>query len=225
MTRGGVRAALAALAFATMGAAPADPLLARLLAGANAAPPPTLSFDRNVVASETSSSGTERHTRVDRWDGRAWSVISIDGKPPTPAAAAEALKSMTTANVPGYYRLHPYLAANPLRAADPAGAVTYRLARLPAGTMPIKSAPPDKFAAELSVDASGPVPFVRRARYFASQPFRMMMVAKLDRFEAVSDYRLNAAGRAELVRQVIDMSGAMFGRDGSQHTEFTFTYR
>ncbi len=229
MARGGGRVALAALTFISTGvstaAAPADPLLARLLAGANAVPPPALSFDRIAVASETSASGTERHTRVDRWDGRAWSVLSIDGKPLAPAAAAAALKSTSPDNVPGYYRLAAYLAANPQRVADPSGGVVYRLARLPPGSVAIKGAPPDKFAAELSVDAAGPIPYVRRARYFAPQPFRMMMVAKLDHFEATSDYRLNAAGRAELVRQVIDVSGAMFGREGSQHSEFTFVYR
>lgn len=225
MTTGGGRAALAVLALAATGAAPADPLLARLLAGANAVPFATLSFDRSTLASETGASGTERHTRVDRWDGHAWSVLSIDGKPPTPAAATAALKSTSPDNVPGYYRLAAYLAAQPQRVVDATGAVTYRLARLPPGTVAIKSAPPDKFAAELAVDSSGPVPYVRRARYFAPQPFRMMMIARLDRFEATADYRLNAAGQPELVRQVIDVSGALFGRSGSQHTEYGFTYR
>ncbi len=225
MTTGGGRVALAALALVSTGAAPADPLLARLLATTSAVPPPGLSFDRRTIASETSASGTEHHTRVDRWDGRAWSVLSIDGKLPTVAAAAAALKSTSPDNVPGYYRLAVYLAAGPQRAADPSGTIVYRLARLPAGSVAIKGAPPDKFAAELSVDVSGPVPYVRRARYFAPQPFRMMMVAKLDRFEATSDYRLNAAGHAELTRQVIDISGALFGRAGTQHTEYNFTYR
>ena len=210
---------------ALFAAAPADPLLARLLAGAAAVPPPTLRFDRTITVAETTGGKTERHVRVDRWDGRAWSVLSIDGAPPSPRAAAAAVKENAAGGVPGYYRLAAYLAAAPERVSDPAGHVVYRLHGLPPAVMAMKGAPPDKFDAELTVDGEAATPFVRRARYFAPAPMRILLVARLERFEAVADYRLDAAGRPLLTHQTVDLAGVLFGRSGSQHTEYSFTYR
>ena len=221
----GRRSAVALAAFALLGAAPADPLLARLLAGANALPPAMLSFDRTTASRQTSDGKTERHDQVDRWDGRAWTVLSIDGKPPSAREAAAAIKVAVNAGVPGYYRLASFLAAGPVRSAEGPGTVTYLLAKLPPGGVSMKGAPPDKFSAELSVDTSGPVPFVRHARYFAPAPMRLMMVARLDRFEATADYRLGPAGRPELIRQSVDLSGALFGRDGTQRSDTALAYR
>ena len=219
------RPALALAATALLGAAPADPLLARLIAGANALPPATLSFERSAASSQTSDGKVERHDQVDRWDGHAWTVLSIDGKPPLARAAADAVKASDASGVPGYYRLATFLAAGPVRAAEAPGSVTYRLAQLPPGGVAVKGASPEKFSAELSVDTSGPVPFVRHARYFAPAPMRIMMVAKLDRFEATADYKLNAVGRPELTRQTVDIAGALFGRSGTQHSDTALTYR
>ncbi|QXQ04814.1 hypothetical protein KX816_10890 [Sphingosinicellaceae bacterium] len=219
------RPAFALAAVALLGAAPADPLLARLIAGANALPPATLSFERSIASSQTSDGKVERHDQVDRWDGRAWTVLSIDGKPPEARAAADAVKASEASGVPGYYRLATFLAAGPVRVAEGPGSVTYRLAKLPPGGVSVKGASPEKFSAELSVDTSGPVPFVRHARYFAPAPMRIMMVAKLDRFEATADYKLGTAGRPELTRQAVDIAGALFGRSGTQHSDIALTYR
>jgi len=220
--RGAAVAGLAGLCL--LGAAPADPLLGRLLAGTSEVQPPTLNFERSTVASETSGGKTERHTRVDRWDGRAWTLAGIDDRAPTAKEAASAAKEAVAAGVPGYYRLAPYVRAAPPRAVE-GNTVVYRLARLPPGAVTIKGANPDKFSAELFFDASGPVPFVRRARYYAPASFRMLMVARVDRFEAVNDYRLGKGGKPELTRQTIDIAGSLFGRDGTQHSEFSFTHR
>ena len=219
------RPAFALAAAALLGAAPGDPLLARLIAGANALPPATLNFERTAASSQTSDGKVERHDQVDRWDGRGWTVLSIDGKPPVPRAAADAIKASDQSGVPGYYRLATFLAAGPIRAAEGPGTVTYRLAQLPPGGVTVKGAAPEKFSAELSVDTSGPVPFVRHARYFAPAPMRIMMVAKLDRFEATADYKLNAAGRPELTRQTVDIAGSLFGRAGTQHSDTALSYR
>lgn len=225
MRSGGVRIAAVIAGVALLGAAPADPLLLRLLAGANAVPAAALSFERTTVASQVSGGKTERHTSIERWDGRVWTLLSVDGAPATAKASAEAAKAIANGGVPGYYRLARFLAAGPVRGNDAQGRIVYRLDRLPAGTMAIKGANPEKFAAELVVDTSGPVPYVRHARYYAPAPMRIMMVARLDRFEAGAEFRLAPSGRAELVRQTVDVAGALFGRDGSQHSEATFAYR
>ncbi len=222
--RSGGTAVAGLAALCLTGTAPADPLLGRLLTGTADVQPPALNFERSAVASETSGGKTERHTRVDRWDGRNWTLVSLDGRAPTPKEAANAAKETVAAGVPGYYRLAAYFRAAPPRAAE-GNAVVYRLASLPPGVVTMKGVSPDKFGAELFVDTSGPVPFVRRARYYAPSPFRMMMVARVDRFEAINDYRLGKTGKPELARQTIDVAGSLFGRDGTQHSEFNFSYR
>ena len=215
-------AALAGLCL--LGAAPADPLLTRLLTGAAEVPPAALSFERAAELSETSGGRTERHWRVERWDGRSWTAVSIDGRDATPAQTRDAAKAIAASGVPGYYRVAVFLRAATSKTVEP-GTTVYHLATLPPGTLAVKGASPDRFAADLTVDTTGPVPFVRRARYFAPASFRVLMVARLDRFEAVYDYRLGKADRPELARQTIDLSGALFGRDGSQHSEYAYAYR
>ncbi len=53
----------------------------------------------------------------------------------------------------------------------------------------------------------------------------MMLVAKIETFVSVSDYRPDASGRPRLVRQVVDVDGSMLGRSGVQHTEIGYAYR
>ena len=207
-----------------LGAAPADPLLARLLAGASGSAA-NLDFERTSVQAQTSGGKTERRTVVERWDGRAWTVLGIDGRPPTAKAAAQIVKASSAAPVPGYYRLGLLLGSGAVRGQGPRGEVVYRLAELPPGGVAMKGAPPEKFSAEFLVDDSGTVPIVRHARYYAPAPMRVMMVAKLDRFEATSDFRFGARGRPELVRQNVDLAGTLFGRSGTQHNEISYVHR
>lgn len=217
---------MAVLAAACLiGAAPSDPLLTRLVAGAAAVPAAALDFDRTTLSTQVADGKTERRTVVDRWDGRAWSVISIDGKPPPPKEAAAVLKTSLNGPVPGYYRLAAILSDGAVRTTGPRGEIVYRVPHLPKGSVTMRGAAAERFAAELTVDASGPVPIVRHARYFAPEPMRIMMVAKLDRFEAHSDFRIGSRGRPELSRQTVELAGTLFGRSGTQRNEVAFAYR
>lgn len=217
---------MAVLAAACLiGAAPSDPLLLRIVAGAAAVPASALDFDRTTVSTQVADGKTERRTVVDRWDGRAWSVVSIDGKPPLPKEAGAVLKAARNGPVPGYHRLAEILSEGAVRTTGPHGETVYRVLHLPEGSVTMRGAPADRFAAELTVDTNGPVPIVRHARYYAPAPMRIMMVAKLDRFEAHSDFRIGSRGRPELTRQTVDIAGTLFGRAGTQHNEVGFAYR
>ena len=132
------------------------------------------------------------------------------------------MKSVAATPVPGYYRVAAYLAAGPVRSLNAAGETVYRLGSLPVGSISFTGAPPSKFAAELTVDERGWKPIVRRARFYAPAPVRIFMVGRMDRFEAISDYRLSSGGRPELSHQTVDVAGAVLGRAGSQHNDVTY---
>lgn len=215
--------ALAALLPALVAAAPlADPLQMRLVADAAALGPATLGFERSVRVTASDGTSSKVETRVDRWDGRGWTLLSIDGKPADTAAAAKDAKARAGKPVPGYYRLAAFFGIPATRTTDASGATILRLAALPPGSIDIAGDRSDQFAAEATVDTSGPKPWVRRLHAYARAPFRIMIVGRIDRFDLVNDYALDAGGHPVLVRQVQDYAGSGPGQSGSVRTETVY---
>lgn len=213
--------AAAALLLATP--ATADPLRDRLIADARAVPPAALAFERHVRQEQAGGGDRKVETRVDRWDGRRWTVLSENGAPPAPRQAAKLARQAAKQPTPGYHRIADYLASGAVRGADALGRTIYTVAKLPPGTLTMGGDSSDRFTATLVVE-DGPRPFVREARLAAKAPFRMAMVAKVARFDLVNEYRLGLAGRPEQVRQRIEMAGSLFGREGTMRTETRFVW-
>ncbi len=200
----------------------ADPLLQKLIAGARAVPASSIRFERVSKSSGREKDGpVETEVRVDRWDGRQMTRISINGRPATAEEVEKARKASTS--IAGYHRIAEYLAAGARRGADTPGQTTYHLDRLPKGTIAMGGDRSDKFVGDVTVDTSGAQPFVSRMHFFAPKPFSIMFVAKVDRFDVVNDYRLGPDGRPMLVRQVQSISGAQFGKVGETRTESSYT--
>jgi hypothetical protein len=206
-----------------LAAAPvADPLLQKLIAGAKAVPASSIRFERVSKNSGREKDGpVETEVRVDRWDGRQMTRISINGRPATADEVEKARKA--SSSVPGYHRVAEFLAGGARRTAEAPGQLTYHLDRLPKGSIAMGGDRSDKFAGDVTVDTSGAQPFVSRMHFYAPKPFSIMFVAKVDRFDVVNDYRLGPDGRPMLVRQVQSISGAQFGKVGETRTESTFT--
>ena len=216
-------ALLVALPFATaVQAAAVDPLLQKIIAGARAVPAASIRFERTSKNTAREKDGpVQTVIRVDRWDGRQMTRISIDGRPATPDEIETARKASTT--VAGYHRIADYLAAGARRTAEVPGQTSYRLDRLPKGTIAMGGDRSDKFVGDLTIDTTSAQPFVSRLHFFTPQPFSVMFVAKVDRFDVVNEYRLGADGRPMLARQVQTIVGAQFGKTGETRTESTYT--
>jgi hypothetical protein len=204
-------------------AAPAvDPLLQKIIAGARAVPPSSIRFERTTRAGGRDQNGpVETEVRVDRWDGRQMTRISINGRPATADEVEKARKASTS--VAGYHRIAEYLAGGARRTTDTAGQIVYHLDRLPKGLISLGGDRSDKFVGDLTIDTSGAQPFVSRLHFYTPKPFSVMFVAKVDRFDVVNDYRPGADGRPMLVRQVQTIAGAQFGKVGETRTESTYT--
>ena len=131
-----VATAAAALVFLA-GAAPApDPMLGRIIAGARAVMPAAIAFERQsrTVSQESGGEGGTQ-LRVDRWDGRSFTLISVNGKPPATKDIEAFRKAVSARPVPGYHRIADLLPANAVRQADAQGRITYRVTGLPKGSV------------------------------------------------------------------------------------------
>ena len=220
-----MRSLLAPLALATLvAAAPApDPLLQQVIAGARAASPAATAFERTVKVSTQEAGGpVETRTRVDRWDGQQLTPVSINGKPPTDAEIADFRKTSAGRPVPGYHRIADYLQAGAVRAADPQGRVVYRVNGLPKGTVNVGKDISANLVAEAIVETSGAQPYVSKLRVVLPKPLSFFMVAKLDSFELVNEYRPGPGGRPAIIKGMQTMTGAQFGKAGTTRTETSY---
>jgi hypothetical protein len=203
---------------------PADPVLQKLIAGARAVPPSTISFERSskTVAREANGT-TETGTRVDRWDGRVMTRVSTDGRPATAEEIAQQAKASKGRPVPGYHRIGDYLSGGARRISEKPGQIVYRVDKMPKGSVDLNGDRSDKFSADVAVDTSGLVPVATRLHIFLQKPFSIMLVAKVDKFDVVNDYGMGRDSRPFLVKSVQQMAGAQFGKIGEQRTEAVFT--
>ena len=131
-----------------------------------------------------------------------------DGRAPTDHDRAAFTKAVGGLPAPGYYRLATFLSRGAERSTDAHGRTVYRIARLPAGS--VKAAGfdlSDRLAAEATVEQANGRAYVSRVRIFLPAPTRIMMVAKMDRFEAVTDYALGPDGTPVLTRQTTETAG------------------
>jgi hypothetical protein len=210
----------AAWSFAALGsvvAAPAaaDQLQNQLLAEMRATHTDNLAFAMTIRAEQT---GNAAQISVLRHDGRGgWSLESVNGRPPTDKQRKKVAKSHPP--LPSYARLANWFGGPATRVAATPGSVTYRFSRLPAGTVKLGSHDASaETVADAVVDTSGAHPFVSRVRFTSTAPFRMMLVAKVERFTILSSYQRLGDGRVFTAGSDTEFAGSMMGKAGSLTT-------
>jgi hypothetical protein len=201
-----------------------DPLLDKVIAGARAVPVASIAYERSLRAvSQENGGAAENRTATDRWDGQQMTSITVNGKPATPDDVARARKAAAGRPVSGYHRIANYLREGAKRVTDPQGRTVYRIDKLPKGSVTVSGDRSADMVGEAVIDTSGAQPFVSRFRIFLPKPLSFFMVAKLDSYEVVNEYRLGPGGRPALVRQVQAMVGSQMGKAGQTRTEITYT--
>ena len=218
------------LALTALIAAPAaaDPLQDQLLARMRATDTGDIAFTATTRIERTGATANEIVTRYDPHGqpGKRWSVVRYNGRAPTPKEAGQVLKAANGNPLPAYARLARWFGAAATRVAQAPGSVTYRFARLPAGAVKIGShdASGDTVA-DAVVDTSGPVPFVRQVRFTSTTGFRMMLVAKVERYVFTSGYAPRPDGRVFPTAQDAAITGALMGKGGSLTTRTRYEAR
>lgn len=204
----------------------ADALQQQVLAGAKAVSGEDFAFTQTINSQRSGEAAKEYVVRYDpkMAKGSRWTLIKAEGRAPTPKESAGLTKRANAGPVPSYGEIAKWFGGPAARSASGNDRVTYHFASLPAGT--IKMPGQDISAstsAEAIVNTAGPTPFVERVRITANKPFRIMVVAKIERFTALAQYQLLPDGRPVIVSNSSDLSGSMMGKVGTFKTRTTFS--
>lgn len=215
-----------ALAMAAPGFAQAAPQMSQVLALAKKIGPQ--GFERTTTRTDTRDGGTKT-VEVDRFDpskpaGQQWTLLSVDGKAPTPDQNSDHQKTVNGGPVPGYYRIAAMLAGpNPTTTAQGNDTV-FDWKRLPAGSLPMKGMDlTSDLAVSATVSMINSQPIVTQMRVAAPRPFRVMMLAKIDTMTVTSDYSMLPNGQPFLTRQVMEQSASIpMKGQGTVRSEMAF---
>ena len=201
--------------------AAADPLQDQVLAGMRRVDTSDVAFTSTTRIERTGAAAKEIVTRYDPRapTGRRWSVLRVDGRAPTAKEVKDITKAANAQPPQGYARLARWFGGAAVRVAQGPGSVTYRFARLPAGVVKMGShdASADTVA-DAVVNTSGPAPYVERVRFSSSRGFRMMLVAKVERYVLTAAYAPLADGRPVVTATDAEIGGALMGKSGTLTT-------
>ena len=211
-----MRHVISALALlSAVAAAPApDPVLRQLVADAKADKP--VAFERTQRVEDT---GKKAIVYVDRYNpalADPWKLVSVDGRAPKSDEMGDWRKTLRN-GVPSYGRV-----ALLLGGAARVDANHYHIAHLPKGFVPRDSFG-EHLLADVVVDTSTSRPFVREARFYAAGPFRMFIIAKIEKFDATNHYAPGPDGVMRIVAQDTVLSGSGPGMSGTEIKHVTFT--
>ncbi len=196
----------------------ADDLQQQVLAVARAATDTDFAFTQTFTGQRTGEPAKEYVMRYDpkRPAGSRWTLVRAEGRTPTPKETAGFAKQANKSPVPSYGRISTWIGAPAKRVAGGDNSVTYRFASLPKGTIKIGSHDASATtSAEAVVNTSGKIPFVERIRYTSTKPFRMMLVAKIDKMTTTVTYRMMPNNRPMIAGSNTDMAGSAMGKSGS----------
>lgn len=210
---------LAALFIAAPAAA--DPLQDQVLAGMKRVDTADVGFTSTTVVERTGAGPQEIVTRYDPRGnvGKRWTLLRMNGRAPTAKETADVLKAANRSPPPAYAKLATWFGAPATRVAQGPGSVTYRFARLPDGALRIgKHDASADTVADAVVNTAGHVPFVERVHFTSAKPFRMMLVAKVTRYDVTSTYALLPDGRPFPGGTAADMAGSLMGKAGTLKT-------
>lgn len=209
---------LALAAFTVAVPALADPLQDQVLATMKRTDTSDIAFTQTTQIERTGAAAQDIVTRYDPRGaaGKRWSLLRIGGRAPSPKETTQVLKATNGTPQPSYQRIAAWFGGAATRVAQTPGSVTYRFARLPAGVLKIGNhdASADTVA-DAVVNTAGKTPYVERVRFSSTQPFRMMLVAKIERYTFTSSYTPLPDGRPFPAGTDGEMAGSLMGKGGS----------
>lgn len=205
-----------------------DELKQRILSQAQAMGPDDYAFTRSVKSEQVSNGKTEQHVNVDRYDptksGDArWTLVSMDGAPPSPDVLARYKKESPKRRVPGYYRLAKYFGSASSVSTDSRGRTVFHFNSLPKDTAVVMDSDvSSNTSADLTVTEANGTVFVEQVR-LTVKPMRLKLIMKLEQYESTARYRMGPDGKPLLVEHTADMSGSGMGQEGKAHTVITYS--
>lgn len=220
-----LKLAAAATMLALAAAAQADTALDRIIA--ESAKTPAVAFERTTRAELRSDPEKEPAVVVDRFiptsgtEGH-WTVVSVDGRKPTPKELEAHAKG--NGPPPGFHNVHKLLSMPHARRTEKDGKAVYFWTSLPKGSVITPGGDiSSNLSAEVTLDEAGGKPTLSEVRIFAAKPFRVKIVASINKFNVISSYRPGANGTPFLVSQFTDTDvNAPMGLGGKRRTIVSF---
>lgn len=206
---------------------PAD-VKQRILSQAQSVGADDYAFTRTVRSEPVANGRRETTIAVDKYDptkrGEArWTLVSVDGAPPSANALRKYRKETPKRRVPGYHRLANYFGGQVTSATDSRGRTVFRFSSLPKESVVVFNADlSHNTTAEAAVSEADGVPFVEQVR-LSIKPTRILLIMKLQHYESTSRFRMGPDGKPVLVEQVADMNGYGLGQEGRLHQVITYS--
>ena len=204
-----------------------DELKQRILAQAQSCHADDYAFTRTIHSEGKQNGKTEQHVAVEKFDPTKaaearWTLVSVDGAPPSAEALNEFRKGTGKRRVPGYHRLANYFGSAATASTDARGRTVFRFGALPKDSVTVMNSDVSPNAtAEALIGETDRVPFAEELR-ISVRPIRLKLVMKLEKFEFTTHYRLGPEGKPLLVEQTSEMSGSGMGQEGRAHTVTTY---
>jgi hypothetical protein len=205
-----------------------DELKQRVLAQAQSISPDDYAFTRTIRSDGTSNGKVEKKVRIEKFDPTRpaearWTLVSVDGAPPSVDELDRFRKDAPKRRMPGYYRLVGYFGSAATASTDSRGRTVFHFAALPKDTVKVMDSDVSQNAtAEASVSEANGVPFVEQL-HVSVRPTRLKLIAKLNSYEYTARYRIGPEGKPLLMEQTSDMSGSGMGQTGGAHTVVTYS--
>ena len=204
-----------------------DELKQRILAQAQSVSPDDYAFTRTIRSDQTQGGKTEQHLTVEKFDpaksGEArWTLVSVDGAPPSAEALTKFRDGSAKRRVPGYSRLAAWLGTPATASTDSRGRTVFHFAALSKGTIIVLDTDVSQNAtADATVSEANGVPFVEQV-HVTVRPMRIKLIAKIERYESNSRYRMGPEGKPLVMESTSEMSGSGMGQTGQVHNVTTY---
>jgi hypothetical protein len=230
ITRAATIAAAILLASASIAHAQnkSDELKRRILTQAQSAGPDDYAFTRTIRSEQISGGNTEKKVTIEKFDPtkpteQRWTLVSVDGNPPSADALKTFRADSAKRHIPGYYRLAGYFGTPATASTDSHGRTVFHFSALPKDTVKVMDSDVSQNAsADASVSEANGAPFVEHVR-ITIRPVRLKLVFKMERYESTARYRIGPEGKPILMEQTSDMSGSGMGRQGGGHTVVAYS--
>jgi hypothetical protein len=203
-----------------------DALQRRIVEHARTVAVNDFTFTRTARTEEVQGDKTSTRVVVERFDPahpQRWTLISVDGRQPNAEELKKMAKDGPKRRTAYYGRIANYFGTPASTTTDARGRTVFRFDRLPSETVVVTGVDISaNSTCEATVDTSGPVPFVEQARFTLVKPVRIKVVAKLDKFEAVSRYKMMPNGKPVPLDQISNAYGSLLGKPGRVRSVLTY---
>ena len=201
----------------------------RVLAVARTVTAEDYAFTRFVRTERMESGRVTQRTELERYDPakpleQRWTLVAVDGRAPTAEELTKHARDAARRRVAHYGRIVNYFGAPATTSINAKGRTVFRFTSLPPESVVLSGNDVSaNVICEAAVNTGGAVPFIDEVRFTLTKPMRVKVVARIERGEVISRFRLMPDGKPVPVEHSSDVYGSLMGRQGRIKSVLTYT--